>query len=323
MPVTKPERRPLYLWDYDGIWVKARTDSYSIMRHAIDDTLKRHGIPVQSPMEELDWKKIFADTAGGTEHRFVSTVFTALGVKPKLHDRLFPIFIQTRAELIREFNFKNGLRKFDDEMVYRDTKILQARLSEKYPRAIFGLVTGNPLWVMEQRLPAELENVFDLRIGGEYGYDRSDMIRTALTHARELGWEGYRDELGMYVNAFYFDDSEHGAVGGLRAGCKTVYVDRPKGTPDHEMVYNGLIAPRLLKEFGPAKAETLLVGQIQGETIRGTQSIFTSTTLDHLWLLTPDSFTGVYDGWLDTRAHDQGRSFPDVIDHVRQGKEGI
>ncbi len=148
--MASPRRRhkihfqPLYLWDYDGVWVQASKDSYSIMWAAIGGILEKQAHRPASDMDGLNWTKIFADTKGFTEHTFVTTVFEALGIQPTDRDRLFTHFIQERAELIRYYNAKHGLRKFDDHNVYIDTHTLAVKLSERFPDALHGLVTGNP-----------------------------------------------------------------------------------------------------------------------------------------------------------------------------------
>jgi len=295
------------LWDYDGVWVQAMKESFSIMRAAIGGVLEKQANRKAIEMDALDWPKIFGDTKGFTEHTFVSTVFEALGIHPTDRDRLFTHFIQERAELIAFYNRKHGLRKFDDHNVFIDAKVLALDLKKRFPDALHGLVTGNPLWVIEQRLPLDTQNVFDIRIGGEYGRTRRDLLGLAIIHAKKLGWKGYRDADNMWVNAFYFDDAKAGAFSALEGGFKTVFLDRPETQTAHHRIFdesmlNATIVTDLMERFGDTKTARLVIGQL-GVT---TQSVFTTQSLDNYWLLRPAQHMQMkYEGWLQPALHAQ------------------
>lgn len=313
---------PLYLFDYDGVWVQIQKESFSLMRQAIAETLSKHSQIHPSKLDTLQWNSIFDKTKGSTEHTFVSTVFNDLDIPTHARDPLFVQFIQERANLIADYNIKHGLRKFDENHVYLDTQELVRTLKDRFPTALFGLVTGNPLWVVEQRLPLELQNVFDIRIGGEYGNTRKDMLNLALVHAKKLGWKGWKDKSGMFVNAFYVDDAKAGVLSALEGGFKTVFLDRPPNVDltsfKTDSMRNDKFQDDLEVVFGKAKTHRLMYGEYD----RSMQSVFTTDSLANMWLLEPMEGTGVYAGWLQPEAHAQWKIHTDENEVMRIRKEG-
>ncbi len=150
-----------------------------------------------------------------------------------------------------------------------------------------------------------MQNIFHIRIGGEYGKTRRDMLELAVIHARKLGWRGYKDEGGMYVNAFYFDDAKAGAFSALEGGFRTVLLDRPDIQEAHMRIFdpavlNDTVVEEVLDRFGPDNTRRIIIGE-PGVT---TQSLFTTATLDNYWLLRPAEHTHVkFHGWLQPAMH--------------------
>lgn len=313
----------LIMFDWDGVVVKPDPNSFSILREAMLNILEKHKVTTSEVYEKLNWPSIFEKCKGTTERYYMDLILQACNVPIPEQNALFQHFIGERSRLIQQFNRRRGLKAFDDTNVFEDFLGLKQKLQEDQTHEnIYAIVTGNPQFVIKDRVPEELNKLFHFWVGGDLGKTRADLVHIALQEARErYGFRGLIDNNGFLVNAFYVDDAERAIISVVkREKVRSVWIPRevtpamkalvPKDYRDKLSLAdvgsfrNVILLEKFEKEFGPTLANRYLVGDNKDRT---TQVVFTAETLYDHFLLIPEGRGAVFNGWLDPEAHMWGR----------------
>ena len=251
----------LILIDHDGTLCQTSSTAYDSLQYALQHALRITKITPKI----IDLDSILTQLTGTTEKRLIQELISFYQVAPSKQSLFESSFYKGRA--IWYQNMKSH-DEFVFDTYYPDMELLIEKTIAK-PNYHLGLVTGNPLRVMEERLAPHISKYFthDGHLFGSFGEEavsRAELINSAVSKAQAIipGFIPSRDTNGFLSNVFYIGDSQHDFIAGLSAKVKTIYI--PSRSLQHSKLIRNEEYVKLLDEV--LKGEMIVTNDCASST---------------------------------------------------------
>jgi len=231
-----PTIRRLLCFDWDGVGAFTEAVSIEIMIQALQKVIFQScDLLLNEEEQRALFNKAFQKASGTTEKNFVIELVSLLNDNYHINiqpEGFLASFISAREAAIRRYTESRKLIHLDDLTLFADFVELIKRIRPRIESGqdLVYLTTGNPLQVMDVRLPDSIRPYIHGWATGESGLNKGDLAEVAVRDAKFLyGFDPLiRD--GSYKNVFVFDDSPKAAPSILAEGFRMVLVHgKPEG----------------------------------------------------------------------------------------------
>jgi phosphoglycolate phosphatase-like HAD superfamily hydrolase len=258
----------LVLVDHDGTLCQTSPTAYDSLRYALEHALRLTKLTPKF----IDLETILTQLTGTTEKRLIQELISVYQVALNKQSLFETSFYNGRA------NWYKTMKSHDEfvfDTYFPDMEFVIEKAVAN-PNYHLGLVTGNPVKVIEERLSPHIKKYFMQKgqIFGSFGEEtssRKELITSAITKAESTfpDFVPLTDVNGFFTNVFYIGDSKHDFIAGLSAKVKTIYI--PSRSLQHAKLVQNEEYVKLLDEV------------LKGEAIV-TNDCASSTTLTFLGL---------------------------------------
>src|SRR3989339_1040968 len=194
------------IFDYDGVITDGNPMAVLSMMKGLEEALHIHGL---GKFDSDAFSQAAVQSKGTTEQVFFDKYLKlkGLGLEKirELESTVYNDFIVYRKRFLAEMNKKRDNKKSDEGYINKDFIHLMQSLKkmdqEDGIKTCYIIATGNPIIVLDERLPDEVRNMFNIVEGGESGFNRKDIIQDVL------GAMEFRKEINKATKVFYLDDT--------------------------------------------------------------------------------------------------------------------
>jgi phosphoglycolate phosphatase-like HAD superfamily hydrolase len=213
----------LVLFDHDGTTCLTNENAYESIQYGIREAAKMLNIDI-SPIEN-NWDQFFHETRGTTEQYVLKVVFNKSTTNIHLFDDYANLYYTARANWYK--NMKS-YRHYTYDTYYPDAESLIFHCW-KTPNIHLGLLTGNPIDTMRERLATHLSEIFfspnSINTFGNEASSREELIRLSIEKAKaRIPNFDLHLENNIATNVVYIGDSRADLFSGLTAQVKTVWI---------------------------------------------------------------------------------------------------
>lgn len=216
------DKKTLVLIDHDGTLCQTSPTAYDSLRYALEHAVRT----IEATPKFIELDSILSRLTGTTEKRLVQELISIYLVGPEKQQTFEDAFYTGRSNWYKTMKSHN---EFVFDTYYPDVESMIQTAFEK-GNFIFGLVTGNPSEVIDERLSPHIRHYFEIngKLFGSFGEEsisRTELITSAIEKAEtSLGFKPILDNLGFAENIFYIGDSKHDFISGIKAKVKTIYI---------------------------------------------------------------------------------------------------
>lgn len=213
----------LILVDHDGTLCQTSHTAYDSLKYAMEHAIRAVG----EVQKFIDLDSIMSRLTGTTEKRLVRELISIFQIDTSKQELFESAFYVGRANWYR--NMKTNA-EFIFDTYFPDMEFLIQKAS-RIPSYHFGLVTGNPKPVIEERISPHIKDIFSQngQLFGSFGEDsisRTQLILQAIQKAKLVfpTFSPTINQNGFATNVVYIGDSQADLSAGLKAKVKTIFV---------------------------------------------------------------------------------------------------
>lgn len=223
----KTANQTLLMFDHDGTLCDTNENAYDSIKFATLSAVSTFNKNLT--VNNIDWGHIFSETLGTTEKNFVQVAANMMSIPLSMHN-----LFEERFYISRKNWYQNmiNLKEYVWDTYYPDAeKLLNDTEKEERANIIKYLVTGNPIHVLEERIPKHIRMHFNSKenqLQGTFGNEalsRKELITKCVQKAIEsYKFRPIKNKNGIISNAYYIADSKNDFYAGIEAKVKTIWI---------------------------------------------------------------------------------------------------